>query len=345
MAKAASSELPVGHPARPQLGRAVIASVLAAIVFSAFSWSSKELRAVYSQVPWQDDPYDAVVSFAIFFVPLLAGLCLLRVPLCRRYAPLPRRRALDLLRATQVLTAVVLATLLSDWVSVGLQAHRTSWTATTLAVISVLVLVTALTALAARRVQRARRALSGQQDVAYMPDWLADTIALGELVATRCGPLQDQMLRALRWLDRRATDPVRRHPLAVAALLSLLFGIAADVPKAVEEGYASNGLLLVFVVSTASMFAFLVIVGGYLRLVGHREWTRRRVIRAVSAACLSVPVVVAFRDSLWSLLGSGDHVGAARLWIMLLVVAVGVGCATFAADTLLEGRRHQLFRG
>lgn len=344
-ARLASWELPVGDSARPLLGRAVLGSLLVAVAFFAFTWSAKELRGLYVHEPWQDDPYDAVVSCAIFFVPLLTGLCLLRVPLCRSETPLPVRRALDLLRASRVLVGVVLITLLSDWVSIVLQAHRSTWSAATALVICVLVLVTALTVAVARELRRAgREPLPGGRPLQtanppQMPDWLADAVALGEREAARLGPWRERGLSALGWVDRRMVTGGRRHPLAAAAALSLVFGIAADIPKAVEEGYAPRGLLLVFVVSACAMFAFLVIVGAHLRLAGAGRRPHRRTVHALVAACVSLPLAGAFRSSLWSLLGtSGRHAGWTRLWVLLLLVAVTSRVITFAAESLLRRR-------
>lgn len=64
------------------IGRAVLGVPFVGVVFFAFTWIAKELPVLYASEPWQDDPYDAMVSFAMWCVPLLAGLCGLRVPLC-----------------------------------------------------------------------------------------------------------------------------------------------------------------------------------------------------------------------------------------------------------------------
>ena len=63
--------LAAGDPARAAAGRAIISSLLAGCAFTAYLWGAKELRPLYVHEPWQDDPYDAVVSFAFICVPLL----------------------------------------------------------------------------------------------------------------------------------------------------------------------------------------------------------------------------------------------------------------------------------
>jgi len=317
----------------------VLGSLLVAAVFVAFAWSAKELRGLYVHEPWQDDPYDAVVSFAIFFVPLLAGLCMLRVSLCRSRAPLPVRRALDLLRASRVLMGVVLITLLSDWVSVILQAHRSTWTHTTILVICVLALVTALSVAVSRQLRRVGRESLVGGDSAQMPDWLADAITLAEREAVRLGPWRQSALSTLGWVDRRLVTGARRHPLGAALALSLAFGVVLAIPKLLAEGYALRGLALVFAIGACAMFAFLMIVGAHLRLAGPGTRPQRRGGHAVVGACASVPITLAFRDSLWWLLGySGRSAGWTQLWVLLLLLAVTAGVLTLGAESLWRGR-------
>src|SRR5207249_8042943 len=109
-----------GDPRRRSAGRALLGSLLAAAGFILFVLLTKQVRAVEAHVPWRDDPYDAVVSFSMFAVPLLAVACLLRAPACRREQVLPLTRVLDLLRAARLIAVIVCVTLLAAWVSVAL---------------------------------------------------------------------------------------------------------------------------------------------------------------------------------------------------------------------------------
>ena len=170
-------ELPVGDPARSLIGRAVLGAPLAACVFIAFTWIAKELPELYDYEPWRDEPYDAMVSFAMWCVPLLLGLCALRVPLCLRHRSLPVRRALDLVRAGRLLLGFVLLTLAGEWTSVALGAHADTWTATTAALIAALAVVTAVAVDAAVAMHRAAREPLWRAAPAQ-PDWVADAIAL-----------------------------------------------------------------------------------------------------------------------------------------------------------------------
>ena len=105
--------LAVGDPIRPRIKRAVFAALLAGAIFSVLTGPVKQVAALYQHAPWLNDPYDTVVSFAMFFVPLIAACCLIRLPLCRRSGPLPLARVRDLLRGCQAILAVTAATLLA----------------------------------------------------------------------------------------------------------------------------------------------------------------------------------------------------------------------------------------
>jgi hypothetical protein len=47
----------------------------------------KQIPGLYDHAPWLKDPFDTVISFMMFFVPLIAVLCVPRLHLCRRRAP------------------------------------------------------------------------------------------------------------------------------------------------------------------------------------------------------------------------------------------------------------------
>ena len=57
------------------------AAALAVVAFWALFVFSAELPDVRAHSPWAEDPYDAVVSFAAFLVPLVAVLAFVR---CQR---------------------------------------------------------------------------------------------------------------------------------------------------------------------------------------------------------------------------------------------------------------------
>lgn len=330
--------LAAGDPARAAAGRAIIGSLLAGCVFTAYLWTAKELRPLYAHEPWQDDPYDAVVSFALICVPLLLAPSLLRVRLCRRYAELPARRAADLLRASRVLLGMVVITLGSEWVSVITGAHRRDWTAVTAALIGVLAVLTAGALGVAWLLRRAGRAARGP--VPAQPDWLADGVTLGQQAAAWCGPWRERALAALGWLDRHVIAAVRRHPLRAAAVASAAGAVAADSPQIVFEGYRPGLALWFLAVTACALFAFLVAGGAYLRVTG-RAGPAGPLARALVAAAAAVPVTAGFRAWLWWVVGgAGQGSGLARLALLTLVVPAATGALALAGGQVIRGARR-----
>ncbi len=333
-------EFAVGDGARLRIGRAVLGSMFVAVVFVGFTWTAKELRVLYLHEPWQDDPYDAVVSFSIWCVPLLAAACTLRIALCRRQAALPVRRAYDLLRASRALVAIVLVTLASDWASVVLHAHRSTWTATTAALIGALAVITALTVAVSRELRRAGREPIRPGDTPSQPDWLADALVLGEREAARLGPWRNEALGALRWLDRQLVARIRRRPLRASAIGSLaLSGVVAS-PQLVEEAYAPKLAVFVLAATACGMFAFLVVAGSHLRVVGRPNAPPGRAASAFVLACASVPLTVAFRGSLWWVLATSDRdAGLDQLIVLTIVVAIATSTLAIVTQPLARGHR------
>ena len=334
------SDIAVGDPSRVPVGHAIVGTLLVAMVFFAFAWVTKELPALYVHEPWQDDPYDAVVSLALWCVPLLIALCALRIPLCRKSRPLPVRRVLDLLRVSRAVIAVVLVTLVVNWVSVATRAHASDWDAWTMALIAGLALVSVLAvagAVALRRAGRTRLPPSSPPQ----PDWLADALALAERESHVLGPWRPAGLRALRFLDRAVVRRVRLHPVAAAGLGSVALAAALDTPQILLEGYEPALAALFVTISACSMFAFLVVAGTYLRIVGREPSAPRAVVVALVASAASVPLAASFRGSLWWVLGTTDEAaGLAELAELVLVAAAATGAMTLVVAGALRSVRR-----
>jgi hypothetical protein len=89
--------MPVGDPRRRLIGRAAFGTLLTSAVFLVFT-ATKQIKAFYFHAPWENDPYDTVFSFTMFFVPLVTACFLVQVSLCRKSEPLPTSRAVTILR-------------------------------------------------------------------------------------------------------------------------------------------------------------------------------------------------------------------------------------------------------
>lgn len=334
-----ASALAAGDPGRPAIGRALFAVLLAGAVFSVLTGPVKQVAGLYDHAPWLNDPYDTVVSFAMFFVPLVTGCSLARVLLCRRSEPLPIARARDLLRACRVVLAVITMTLLTEWASVAIGANRQQWNWATWLQVGLLALMTALTVRAVASLRRApavprpERTSTGQD-----PDWLTDVFAIAGLKSHWLGPLGRPARSALNWTERYPLAVVRRHPLWSAAIAAAASGAAVGGNQAIREGYIAMAALLTIILLSCGMFAFLVAAGSYMGLVrGTAALTgvRRRALDAAVLTCVSLLVVLAFRNSLWWIVGSNPAAaGIPQIYALMGLTAPAVFAVVFAIESL-----------
>ena len=337
--------LAVGDPSRPLIRRAIIGTLLAAVVFSVTAGPVKQIKVLYDHAPWLNDPYDAFVSFAMFFVPLLTVGCLARVLLCRRAEPLPVQRVTDLLRGCRVVLGLIVVTAVAQWVAVAAGASRALWTGATWLQVGFLAVTTALTVIALVRLgQVPRRGPGrGRPGEPGAADWLADAIVLLAQQSRRLGPLASPAGAGLSRIERHVAAPVRRHPLWAAAAAAAAFGIVTGGFQAIREGYAAGPALLTISLLGCGMFAFLVAAGGYLGFIrGPSILTgvARRLLDAGVITCVSLLAALAFRNSLWWVVGSNaTAAGLPALVLLLGITALAVFALVLALETVL--RSHQ----
>src|SRR5689334_17876552 len=199
-------------------------------------------RAVRAHSPWQDDPYDALVSFTQLLVPVMVAAGVARAQLCRRLEPLPAARLDGLVRAARLVVLLVAATAGVDVVAVALGTHREAWTP-----------VTAASSLAAATLVGAAgvvwlrlRAVDVPGGRGAGPDWAAVAGALLRAWATSPSPLRAPLRRAARVVDRLVDGWVRPRPVTAAAALALAAGgLESAVIGWREKGF---GALFAFVV-------------------------------------------------------------------------------------------------
>ena len=110
-----------------------------AVLFTAFAGNHTG-RSLRAHSPWQDDPYDVVVSFTHLLVPALAAALAVRI-VSRRPGAAPG----DLLRGGRALIGMIAMTAATDWVAVGLRVHEDAWGGTGRLLIAALALVTLVT--------------------------------------------------------------------------------------------------------------------------------------------------------------------------------------------------------
>jgi len=329
--------LPVGDPARLRARNAVVGALSASALFVLFAVISTQDKGVRVHSPWQDDPFDVVVSFTMFLVPVLMAALLVRAQLCRADLPLPARRFNDLLRGARAALAAIGLTAATDWSAAALGEHRSLWGpggAALLFMLGLVMLATAGATVVLRRVRPVAPEAAG-------PDWVENVLLFAKDRSARLGPLSP----AASWFAGRGSAAllhprlgIRAHPLGWALLFAAGFGLSLAVVQGVGEdafttaGSAVQAVATFGLIGTAGMFALFVGAGRYLRVVAPVDGTTRRspVVVAGVTAAVSVPVTVAFRADLpWltdNLLG------------LIAVMATASGVVALAATSLM-GRR------
>jgi hypothetical protein len=338
---AAVVTLPVGAVARARLRNAVLAAGAGGAFCLLLSVIATQDKALRMHSPWQDDPYDVVVSFSLFILPVLlaAGFC--RVPACRAAEAMPVTRARDLLRWARLLAGIAALCVLTEWVSVAVRAHAAAWGTPGAVLIAALAAATAVVGAAGLLVRKAGRvAEPGWKQVAG-PDWVDDWLSAARLTAGTVRPVRN----LFGWLDPRAVRGslvLRRHPLGAAAVIALASGLAIALGQGIGEhsfsrpGTAIQVLLLFTLVPAVTQFSFLVAAGAYLGVV-RREAARLRfagwvALRATIIAAASVPFTIGFRFWADPLLHAVGLPG--------LIAAVAAGVWLVAAAAQLAWHRH-----
>ncbi|GAA3302656.1 hypothetical protein Dvina_51260 [Dactylosporangium vinaceum] len=300
---------------------AVLAALATAVAFEAQAVLATQDKTVRAVSPWQDDPYDAFVSFALVAVPPLVVVIAGRLPLWR--APGGPDRQQQTARAAGALTGLVGLTLAAEWAAVGACAHSAVWSGRTTALIAGLAGQTILTAAVAGTLWL-RRAPRGTAR-GWRHDWLGDVVLLAGRV-----PL------ARRWATPHVAVWVRGHTTGVFAAASLLAGIGVIGAQALGEGWTDPLLIgwAVTVVAT-SMFAFSVAtnaVAGFITRPA-RTRTARTAEAAVLAGSVALSLMTAIRDSVWTAV-TGRPVGSV-LGLVCLTVGAGLAASALTAAVLV----------
>ncbi|WP_152627851.1 hypothetical protein [Streptacidiphilus neutrinimicus] len=343
---AADATLPAGHPALAAVRRAVRDGLAAAVLFTAFAEATSHVRAVRVGSPWQDDPYDTVVSFTLFLIPALAALATARSVLLRRNEPQPRRRISQLLRAWGLCAGLIATTALTDWTAVALRADRDLWSSMTPWVVASLMVPTTATAVAGARILRAHQLLppgpGGHGDGPVAGDWLDDLAPMFRALTMHLpAPLTravDRVVTHQRFAS--AVRFTRRHIVGLAGTAAVLGGALLAAAEAVGEGWTDPLLWLTAAfVHAGGFFAFAMLCNTTLSIAVPRANGRPRgparaaAHRAITAAALAVPLTGALRAPLRPLIGPTDTVPA--LAELVLTGAATAGALTFVVALAL----------
>ncbi len=341
-------QLAAGDRRRAAIGKAAFSTLWTAIAFFLFTAPAKQVKPVYEHAPWLNDPYDALYSFAMFLVPLATAFFLLQVSLCRKVEVLPAERARSVLRGCRVAAILMTATLASCWISVAAGANKAQWNdSTTAALVAGLTVVTVLDIRAVVMLVRAPRL--GRSEAPHSEaadDWLGDAILVARRESRWFGPFRSQVTSVIAWCDRTVIARLRQHPILGAALASLAFGTGVGLNQGIREGYFMALTLLTVGLLTCGMFAFLMLAGSYLGVVrsgAPLAGVPRRLTDATVIACIAALVALAFRDSLWWIIGTNANSAGDGQFAGLLGIAVATAfTAGFAVESLMgtHARRY-----
>ncbi|MFF3559630.1 hypothetical protein ACFYXS_06275 [Streptomyces sp. NPDC002574] len=314
---------------------ALLATAVCVTAFTAFAVVTTQDKSIRAVSPWQNDPYDGVVSFTVFLVPFLAGLVTLRA-LGRkdrwRHGPRPHQ----MLRGALAATVLIAATVLTDWTAVAAGADRHAWTGTTHWLIGSLAVLTGSTLAVWATVRWALRLVLVASSPGREGDWL-DDLPL---------PVPPRLVRM-----------ARQHVVGVLAGLALFSGLAVTTMQAVGEDWTSPVL---FVTSTAigagGFFALGTICNAFLHIARPAPGTARpatgvgRAGRlAVVAAALGLPAAAVLRDGVWSVTGLAGAVDSpGRFAAVTFGGATVIGLLVFSAVLTTargtgHGRSHRQF--
>jgi hypothetical protein len=281
---------------------ALSASLLNAVVFTVFAYVTTQVKAVRHASPWQDDPYDTVVTFTMFFVPIVTALIVMRMLPCRRNRQLTLHRARQLLRAALVSALLVTTTYGTDCAAVIARANRALWDDGTPWLIPALAVASLPTWVTWVMLARTRGLLPRPSDDQVPGDWLDDALEVAELAAARLPPPAG---RIAAWLERRdAAGWIRRRFTLVVAVMSLCAGLAVATALVRENGFGP-----LFFSETAwfagGMYSFGMISNAVLQLTvqPRRGRVHQAVHIAIVAGAAALPVSLGLRSSILAATG------------------------------------------
>jgi hypothetical protein len=329
--------LPVDDPVRPSIRRAVFSTLWAVAVFFVFT-VTKEMKPIYNHAPWLNDPYDTVISFTMFFVPLMAAFLVVQVSLCLRSEPLSVARVDSILRGCRVAIGAIVVELLSAWLAVVLVANQSQWTPGPTALqVGLLLVATVVASSASVRLAGVRHFSRhrAHQDEAEL-DWIGDAVAVARLESLWLGPLRRRGMLVLDWCERSLIREFRRHPVVAAAVASAGFGVAVFGWQGYREGYLASVTLLSMGLGFCGMYAFLLPAGSYFRLVrsiNPLSGLRRRALDASVAASGAAILALAFRGTLWGIIGSNANTAGPAQFAIFEAAAI---LLAFTSTLLME---------
>jgi hypothetical protein len=332
--------IPVGEPWRLGLRRPVFGSLLLASLFFFYTAPVKETPFLFDHAPWLNDPFDTVISFMMFFVPLIGLFCVPRVLLCRRSDPLSAARIGDVLRGCRVVLAGISLTLLAQWIAVAIRENRGQWNEATWLQIGLLAAMSAASLAVIGELRRVGLPRGAGRHGPAGPDWVADFFLFARKQGHLLGPVKTPAEALLGWGERGLAGTARRHPLWAALGACAAFGAAVGINQGLREDYFPSATVMACVLLTVGMFGLLAASGFYLGLIRSStplHGTRRRLADAAVITCAGILVPFAVRNDLWWVIGSNQAGARLPQLVQLLgIFTVVIFVAAYGAESLLR---------
>ena len=226
---------------------------VAGFVFLTFAWLTTQIGSLRAAMPFTEDPFDAVTSFAVIAIGVVGGATVIRWLAHVRRAPdaaVERRIALG----AALVTGTAAMAIASDLVALAVVGVPAPDVAVVVG-LALLAVTFGAVLLALADVWRARASLFARTpEVTDEPDLIDDIGAIAGSVGARA-----LATRVSRWLETSRFSP-RRHRLLVGVLGAGVAGLGAIVWHAVLEGaWASPVAAMVF----GGLIA-LGVIGAYL---------------------------------------------------------------------------------
>jgi len=261
-----------------RLAWATSVTALASAAFLVLFLVSSEIPELRAQSPWQDDPWDAVMSVAFLFVPVVGAVSAVRVVrllVDPRPGPSTARFLVRGLMVGVVLVAVAVAVCLTAAI-VG--AHMETWGPATGALVALAVSTGLLVLPAALLVAVAALGI-GRRDVASPGrDVLSDLLESAALLVGSDSTVADELRRLDARLDIVAWSP-RRHATLAGGCLAIVFGTSLATWHLLAEGAPLAHLFATWaayaLVAAAICFAGWIVLRPMLRILDERPRPHR----------------------------------------------------------------------
>lgn len=225
------------EPATRATRLAANAAAFAVVAWAVLSFVTTQIASMRASSPFADDPWDAVVSYAAIFLPIVVGATWIR-SLSHRGPQLEPATARRIRNGVGIALLTIGANVVSDAVAILVVPTATPDGRLPL-IIGLVFFVGAVTLTATALLVRAMRvARPGLRDP-NEPDVLDDLLALARDAAGVVRPFQrpaERLVAAVdRFLANSAASP-RRHRLIFGLLAAVVAGLAFDVWHEIVEG-------------------------------------------------------------------------------------------------------------